>query len=375
MPALSRQRLAILGVTGSIGRSTLDVVRGLPDLFEVVAVTAHRDAAGLRQVVDEFAPTVAVLTAEQPDALREVARREDVDTVVLAVVGAAGVHAAMSAVGAGKKLALANKESLVVAGPVLMPLAKSTGARIVPIDSEHSALWQAMCCGRREDVAQVLLTASGGPFRTWPAERLEKATVADALDHPTWDMGAKVTIDSATLFNKALEFIEAAVLFDLPAEQIRVVIHPQSVVHSMVEFRDGSVIAHLSPPDMKTPIQYALTHPDRPAGVSRRMDWCKPFALDFEPPDEKRFPALRLARQAVAAGGTFPTTLNAANEVANEAFRRGILSFGGITRVVQRTMETRVDEVQQAPDLDDLLEEDRRAREVARDLLADGVSD
>ncbi|MEM8874362.1 MAG: 1-deoxy-D-xylulose-5-phosphate reductoisomerase [Planctomycetota bacterium] len=368
-----RQRLAILGVTGSIGQSTLDVVRALPDRLEVAAVTAHTDAEGLSAVRAEFSPRVAALTSDSPDALVEIAGRDDIDTVVHAVVGAAGVHAAHAAVASGKRLALANKESLVVAGSVLMPLAEKTGARIVPIDSEHSAIWQAMLAGKSADVDRVILTASGGPFRTWPADRIREATLDDALNHPTWDMGAKVTIDSATLFNKALEFIEAVVLFGLRPDQVQVVVHPQSIIHSMVEFADGNVLAQLSPPDMRTPIQYALLHPDRPAGPARRFDWTQPMNLTFEPPDEERFPALRLAREAATAGGAMPAVLNAANEEAVSAFRTGRLGFVEIAQVVGRTMLDWQTPVQDEPSLDELLNADGHARVLARNHIASGA--
>ncbi len=232
----------------------------------------------------------------------DLVRHDDVDVVVAAVVGAAGLPAALATVRAGKKLALANKEALVVAGSLLIPEARRRGVPLLPVDSEHSAIFQAMVCGRSCDVRRVILTASGGPFRNAPLESIYNATPADALNHPTWRMGGKITIDSATMFNKALELIEACWLFDLPPEQIEVVIHPESVVHSMVEFVDGSVIAQLSPPDMRTPIQYALTYPDRADGCSRRMDWTKVHALNFEPPDFDRFPALKIAYQVAEAG-------------------------------------------------------------------------
>jgi 1-deoxy-D-xylulose-5-phosphate reductoisomerase len=303
-----------------------------------------------------------------PSALVDLARREDVDIVLSAVVGAAGLPAALAAVEAGKTLALANKESLVVAGSLLMPAARKHGAAILPVDSEHSALFQAMQCGKSAEVRRLILTASGGPFRSASASQIENATLADALNHPTWRMGNKISIDSATMFNKGLELIEACWLFDLPPEKIQVVIHPESVVHSMVEYVDGSVIAHLSPPDMRTPIQYALTYPHRGEGISRRMDWTKTFALNFHPPDLQRFPALRIAYEVARTGGTAGAVMNAANETAVEAFTSGKITFGEICRVVESTLSAH--RVQAGPSLDDLLEADRWAREFAGQTLA-----
>jgi 1-deoxy-D-xylulose-5-phosphate reductoisomerase len=273
--------------------------------------------------------------------------------------------AALAAVRAGKHLALATKESLVVAGSILIPEARRRGVRIIPVDSEHSAVFQAMQCGRLSEVRRVILTASGGPFRTMPIEQMRHATPADALNHPTRRMGGNITIESATMFNKGLELIEACWLFDLPPEKVQVVIHPESVVHSMVEFVDGSVIAQLSPPDMKTPIQYALTFPERREGVGRRMDWTKAFDLHFEPPDFERFPALRLAYDVARRGGTLGAVLNAANEVAVEAFTSGKIGFGEISGVVELTISRH--RLQPGPSMDDLVEADRWARtEAAR---------
>ena len=262
--------------------------------------------------------------------------------VVHAVSGAAGLRASFAAARAGKRLCLANKESLVAGGPLLLKATADSGGELLPIDSEHSAIHQALRAGRLAEIERVILTASGGPFRDaaeWPAERLNLAKPAEAMNHPTWAMGGKNTLDSATLFNKALELIEACVLFDLPHERVEVVVHPQSIVHSMVEFKDGSTISQLSPPDMRMPIGYALTYPDRlDAGVPR-MDWAVRQSLEFEPPDEQRFPALRLARRALGAGGTMPLVLNAANEVAGDFYRRNCLHFGGIAETVERTMD------------------------------------
>jgi 1-deoxy-D-xylulose-5-phosphate reductoisomerase len=297
--------------------------------------------------------------------------RDDVALVLAAVVGAAGLPAVLAAVRAGKTLALANKESLVVGGSLLVPEARRRGVRILPVDSEHSAIFQAMHCGRLEEVSRVILTASGGPFRNAPRDVIEKATLDDALKHPTWRMGTKITIDSATMFNKALELIEACWLFDLPPEKVEVVIHPESVVHSMVEFVDGSVIAQLSPPDMRTPIQYAFTYPERRAGQARRLTTKERFALHFEPPDPERFPALRLAYDVARLGGTAGAVLNAANEAAVAAFAGGLIPFGEISRLVEITIDHHRVRLEQNPSLSDLLDADQWARETVRSLTGD----
>ncbi|HEX8914162.1 MAG TPA: 1-deoxy-D-xylulose-5-phosphate reductoisomerase, partial [Humisphaera sp.] len=372
--------------TGSIGCSAMEVVAGLGDAVRVTALSAGRNGAKLLEQARACRPAAVAIADESPDpallselkalgtevhcgpqGLVELATRDDVDIVLAAVVGAAGLPAVLAAVRAGKTLALANKESLVVAGSLLMSEAKRFGVPVLPVDSEHCAVFQAMQAGRPKEVAKVILTASGGPFRTWDRDKIESATLEDALRHPTWRMGNKITIDSATMFNKALEIIEARWLFDLPADKIDVVVHPESVVHSMVEFCDGSVVAQLSPPDMRTPIQYAFTYPDRTPGVARRMNWRERFALHFEPPDVQKFPALRLAYVAVRAGGTMGAVLNAANEVAVDAFASGKVAFGEISRLVESTMDAH--RVQPHPGLDDLLEADRWARRTVRDRV------
>lgn len=334
-------------------------------------VRQHRPAAvalsnGGAGVADELA-RLGVQVYRGEGGLTELVRREDVDIVLAAIVGAAGLPAVLAAVEAGKTLALANKEALVVAGSLLIPKAKERGVRIIPVDSEHSAIFQAMQCGRLCEVSRVILTASGGPFRTASRQQIEEATLADALNHPTWRMGSKITIDSATMFNKALEIIEACWLFDLPPEKVQVVIHPESVIHSMVEFVDGSVMAQLSPPDMRTPIQYALTYPERRAGISRRMDWNASFAMKFEPPDFERFGALKLAYDVARRGGTLGAVLNAANEAAVAAFTSGKIRFGEISRLVERTIA--LHRLQQTPTLDDLLEADRWARRTVESMI------
>jgi 1-deoxy-D-xylulose-5-phosphate reductoisomerase len=384
------KRVAILGSTGSIGCSTLEVIRHLGAPYRAAALGAHRQVEKLAEQAKEFSPgAVALVDETRVDELRsllgpggpriftgvdglvELAQQDDVDIVVAAVVGAAGLPAALAAVRAGKTLALANKEALVVAGSLLIPEARRRGVALLPVDSEHSAIFQAMCCGRAQEVRRVVLTASGGPFRNAPLETIHNATPADALNHPTWRMGSKVTIDSATMFNKALELIEACWLFDLRPEQVQIVVHPESVVHSMVEFIDGSVIAQLSPPDMRTPIQYALTYPQRAGGCSRRMDWSKMHALHFQPPDLVRFPALRLAYEVAEAGGTAGAVLNAANEVAVAAFMGGKIAFGEICGIVETTISQH--RVQRSPTLDDLLEADGWARHAAEFAVASRV--
>ncbi|MCS7034093.1 MAG: 1-deoxy-D-xylulose-5-phosphate reductoisomerase [Phycisphaerae bacterium] len=377
------KRVAILGSTGSIGVSALDVIARHPDRLCVSALSAFRRVEELIAQCDRFRPSAVAVGDETilpqlrgriqaelycgPRGLAEIVTRADVDVVVAAIVGAAGLPAVLSAVQAGKQLALANKEALVVAGSLLMPEARKRGAQILPVDSEHSAVFQAMQAGRLSEVRRVLLTASGGPFRGWSSERMREATVEDALNHPTWRMGTKITIDSATMFNKALEIIEAVWLFDLPPEKIEVVIHPESIVHSMVEFVDGSVIAQLSPPDMRTPIQYALTYPDRIDGTASRIEFNTPCSLHFEPPDLQRFPALRLGYEAARIRGTMGAVLNAANEIAVEAFTTGKIPFGRIAPVVEATMQKHA--VQPSPSLDDLLEADRWARRTAAALI------
>ncbi len=381
------KRIAILGSTGSIGTSALEVIEHLGPPYRAVALSAHQQIDKLLEQVRRHKPAaVALATDNIPDAARselsragvqlycgptglvEMVQRPDIDIVLAAIVGAAGLPAVFAAVRAGKQLALANKEALVVAGSLLIPEARRQNVQILPVDSEHSAVFQAMHCGRLPEIRRVILTASGGPFRTKSRDQIQNATLADALNHPTWRMGNKITIDSATMFNKALEIIEACWLFDFPPEKVDVVIHPESVVHSMVEFVDGSVIAQLSPPDMKTPIQYALTYPDRQNGCSRRLDLAHPFALHFEPPDPEKFPALRLAYQVAKTGGTLGAVMNAANESAVSAFCDGKIAFGEISNLVQLTMTKHC--VQPAPTLADLINADQWARQTANALIA-----
>jgi 1-deoxy-D-xylulose-5-phosphate reductoisomerase len=358
-----RRRVAILGATGSIGTNAIDVCTHLKDQFEIHSLTAVTSWKKLAEAALDVRPRFVALNDKSPadhpsenlkalhdhilgtgielvtgpHAMEEIATRPEVDTVVAAVVGAAGLAPVIAAAKAGKTIALANKEALVVAGSIVMPTARANKATIIPVDSEHSAIFQSLRTGTEQEIKKIILTASGGPFRTWPKAKIEDATVDEALAHPNWKMGPKITIDSATMMNKALEIIEAHWLFDLPAERIEVLIHPQSIVHSMIEFVDGSVIAQLGTPDMRTPIQYALTHPHRRDGCSTRLDWSKIKEMTFEVPDE-RFPALQLGYEVIRLGGTSGAVVNAANEIANEMFRAGNIRFGHIVHKVQAVL-------------------------------------
>lgn len=343
-----RKNIAILGSTGSIGRSTLEVISHFPERFRVTYLTAHRNIDLLKEQVQQFRPRGVVVLDEcnasvlgkslngateilvGEEGLCEIVTRSDVDLVVSSLVGFAGLKPTLRAIEAGKDIALANKETLVVGGEIIMKAVRRTGVRLLPVDSEHSAILQ---CLRGEDpsaVERLILTASGGPFRTLAKEQFHTITVREALNHPTWKMGNKITIDSATLMNKGLEVIEAHWLFGLPAERIHVVIHPQSIIHSMVEFKDGSTKAQLGFPDMKLPIQYALMYPDRPAAPYRRLDFSSIREMTFEEPDHDRFPSLNLAYKALQMGGTAPAVLNAANEVAVQKFLNEEIPFSQI---------------------------------------------
>lgn len=339
--------VAILGSTGSIGRSALDVLRRQRDHFRVVALTAGRNREELAAQVAEWGPGYAGLAEPGsdggwptgPEVLVEAATRDDADIVVNAVVGAAGLHATLAALRAGKRVALANKETLVMAGDLVREAACAGGGEVVPVDSEHSAVLQCVT-GRDSGMGRLILTCSGGPFREWPAERVRQATVEEALRHPTWSMGQKITVDSATLANKALELIEAHHLFRLPYDALEVVIHPQSIVHAFVEFCDGSVIAQLGFPSMELPILYALTHPERlPDTGIRRFDPVAAGPLTFEPPRSQVFRALEAGVAAGRAGGTAPAVFNAANEVAVAAFLGGAVAFGRISEIIDAVLD------------------------------------
>ncbi|MBX3396349.1 MAG: 1-deoxy-D-xylulose-5-phosphate reductoisomerase [Phycisphaerae bacterium] len=349
------KRVIILGSTGSIGRSALSVAESLPGEFEIVGLAADSSWERLVEQITRFRPCVAVLSdpvaGEKAraalraakistellvgtDSLVRLVKEYDTDFVLAGIVGVAGLPATLAAVERGLTVGLANKESLVVAGRLMVEAATRSGAQLIPVDSEHSAIYQSLHSGRHEEIERIILTASGGPFRTWPLERMREATLSDALKHPTWDMGPKITIDSATMMNKALEIIEAKWLFDLDPNRIEVVIHPESIIHSMVAFRDGSVVAQLGSPDMRTPIQYALTYPRRLAGDCPRVDFSKLGRMHFEPPDEARFPALRIGHEVARRGGTAGAAMNAANEAAVEGFRAGRFPFLEIAELV-----------------------------------------
>ena len=344
--------LSILGSTGSIGTQALELVRLHPDRFQVKALTAHRNAELLFRQVREFRPELAGLTVPipreeipadlgfcrfvmGPEALHAAAAEVEVDQVLVSVVGIAGLQSVMDALSAGRQVLLANKEALVTGGHLVMEAARRAGKPLLPVDSEHSAIFQCLQGAGDNRPTEILLTASGGPFRTWDAARIARATRREALNHPNWSMGAKITVDSASMFNKALEIMEARWLFDMPPEKIRVVVHPQSIVHSAVTFEDGAVIAQLGVPDMRLPIQYAMTYPERIPTGAPALDLFALGQLTFEPGDPVRFPALRLAGECLRAGDAACTVLNGANEEAVAAFLREEIPFGDITRLVE----------------------------------------
>ena len=376
--------LAVLGATGSIGASTLDVLSRHRERYRVFALTAHRSADALlalcrvhrpryavlsglaenRALRAQFAETGAELLFGAP-ALERVAAHDECSVVMAAIVGAAGLASTLATARAGKRLLLANKEALVMAGPLLMRAARASGTQIVPVDSEHNAVFQ--CLSAPKAVRRILLTASGGPFRSLPLESLDEVTAEQACAHPNWVMGRKISVDSATMMNKGLEVIEARWLFDLAPERIEVLIHPQSIVHSLVEYVDGSLIAQLSNPDMRVPIAHALAYPERIASGAQPLDLAALKTLSFERPDLERFPCLELAYAALARGGTAPAVLNAANEVAVEAFLEGRLPFTHIARVIAETLaelNTRT-----ADDLDTVMAADAEARRTAQSAV------
>ena len=376
--------LAVLGSTGSVGTQTLDVVRASRDRFEVRVLGAHSSVDALVAQAQEFRPELVIVVNKGvaagvaarlpagtelwvgPEALAEAAPRGEV--VLNAVVGFAGLGVTMATLQAGRRLALANKESLVAGGPVVRSVLHTPGAELVPVDSEHSALHQCLRSGRgNTEVARLLLTASGGPFRTASAEELANVTLDQALNHPTWQMGPKITVDSSTLMNKGLEVIEAKELFDLDVDRVEVVVHPQSIVHSMVEFTDGSTLAQLSRPDMRLPIAYALAYPERVDQPYGRLDWTSACTLSFEPPDRVRFPCLDLAYQAGRVGGSAAAWLNGANEAVVAAFLGGAISWTGIAEVLQEVMARH--DGSKATTIEDVVEADAAARRLVAQLL------
>jgi 1-deoxy-D-xylulose-5-phosphate reductoisomerase len=382
--SVAAKNVAVFGSTGSIGKNALEVIAASNGRLNAIALSAYGKLDLLLEQAQQFRPRWVIAAEETaagrfdwtslpagtelltgPNALAEVAAAAEVDVVLAAIVGSAGLRSTWAALEAKKTVALANKETLVMAGGLVNRLAAERGGRILPVDSEHSAIFQSLQAGKHEEVRRIILTASGGPFRELSLEQLKQVTVDDALNHPTWDMGPKITVDSATMMNKALEIIESRWLFDLTAEQIEVVIHPQSIVHSFVEFVDGSVIAQMGPPDMKLPIQYALEYPHRQNGVAQRIDWHQRWRLEFEPADPERCPALGLGYDCARRGGTSGAVLNAANEAAVEAFLQGELHFTEIVPACRSVLEEH--HFDSEPTLERLEMLDRWAREeVAR---------
>jgi 1-deoxy-D-xylulose-5-phosphate reductoisomerase len=385
----SERSITILGATGSIGASTTDLLKREPGRYRVEAVTAAKNATALAKLARDLSARVAAVADPQfypelkealagtdieaaagPQAIIEAAQRP-ADWVMAAITGAAGLQPTLAAVARGAMVALANKECLVCAGTLFMQRAKSAGATVLPADSEHNAVFQSLGANRKNDLHRIILTASGGPFRTWSPDQIRRATVEQALRHPNWTMGQKVTIDSATMMNKGLELIEAHHLFALPSTQIDVLVHPQSIVHGLVEFRDGSMIAQLSSPDMRVPIAHCLAWPDRIEGSAPRLDLAKVANLTFEAPDPERFPALRVARAAMDAAGGATTILNAANEIAVDAFLNKRVPFGGIVPLVEETLSaaSRRGINHEPGDVEDALSIDHVSRSLARELL------
>jgi 1-deoxy-D-xylulose-5-phosphate reductoisomerase len=381
------KRLAILGSTGSIGTSALDVIEAHADRLSIVGLAAGRSAAALGAQLARYHPSIAAIASDEdlacvraaaggattrivagPHGLTEVATHPDVDMVLCASSGTAALEAVMAAIEAGKAIALANKEVLVMAGEMVMRAARKRDIAVLPVDSEHNAVHQCVHGRPAREIKRIILTASGGPFRTWPTTALEGARPEDALRHPTWQMGRKITIDSATLMNKGLEVIEAHWLFDVPADRIAVVVHPQSIVHSMVELTDGSTIAQLGVTDMRLPIQYAFSYPERWQAPLPSLDLTRAGALEFMLPDLERFPCLALAYRALQQGGTAMVALNAANEVAVDAFLAGRLAFPAIARIIEATLTAH--DVQSADTLKAVRESDRRARAHAANLAS-----
>lgn len=384
---MKKQQICILGSTGSIGTQALDVIRQHPDRYEAYCLTANNSVDKLVAQAREFSPACVVIANEdhykevrdalsdRPDikvyagkeALNEVVEAGPVDMVLASMVGFSGLVPTIHAIKAGKKICLANKETLVVAGELILDLVRQHHVALLPVDSEHSAIFQCLYGEDADQVDKILLTCSGGPFRLFTQEQLEHVTAADALKHPTWDMGAKITIDSASLMNKGFEVMEARWLFGVPADRIEVLIHPQSVIHSGVQFVDGAVKAQLGVPDMRLPIQYAFSFPERLPLQGERLDLFKMGHLDFFRPDQEKFRCLALAYEAIGKGGNMPCILNAANEVANLAFRQGRLSFLGMADVISKTMEQATFDA--TPDLEVYLQTDREARAIASGLI------
>lgn len=384
------KRIAILGSTGSVGRKALRVIDALGPEYVIIALSAHTSVELLAEQARRYRPKYLAVTDAKfaakvkelvrdldaevlagPESLVQIAELEEVDIVLTAVVGAAGLPSALSAARKGKKLAIANKEPLVIAGELLTKIARENGGTILPVDSEHSAICQAMRSGSRQEVSRIILTASGGPFRKAGIEDLQYVTLEQALAHPIWDMGPKITIDSATMMNKAFEVIEAHWLFDMPVERIEVLVHPESVVHSLVEFVDGSVIAQMGQPDMCLPIQYALTYPQRVAGIGKPLRLEEIGTLTFERPDFQTFRALPLGYEVARAGGTAPVVFNAANEAAVQEFLAGTIKFVNIVELIERCLDKHT--VRRQVGLEELLEVDAWARKEVKNSLKQKV--
>ncbi len=381
-----KRKITILGSTGSIGRQTIDLISRNPDVYETVALTANKNVQALADQAKALHANVAVIAEEsQYNVLKEAlsgtkikaaagakaveeAAIMDSDWLMSGIVGAAGLPGTLAAARRGATIAFANKETLVCAGPLMMELVAKSGATLLPVDSEHNAIYQVFDFDHKDGIARLILTASGGPFRTLTRAEMAKMTAAQAVKHPVWNMGAKISVDSATLMNKALEVIEAHFLFQMPREQISVLVHPQSVIHSMVEYRDGSVLAQLGSPDMRTPIGYCLAWPDRMETPVPKLDLAKVGQLTFEKPDPKKFPALDYAQEALRKGGTAPAMISAANEVAVDAYLNGRIGFLDIERIVGEVLETMP--VAKLTDLDVVREADEAARAKAREMIA-----
>jgi 1-deoxy-D-xylulose-5-phosphate reductoisomerase len=391
-PAVPRKRVSVLGATGSVGKSTLDLIGRNAGLFEVVALTANRNVEALAELAMRHRAAIAVIADERRyEALKEAlsgsgveaaagdaalveAATREADCVVAGIMGAAGLKPTLAAVAQGRRVALANKECLVSAGEIFMDAVRAAGTELLPVDSEHSAAFQAIAGADPGSIERIVLTASGGPFRTWTLEQLGRATPQEALRHPNWSMGRKITIDSATLMNKGLELIEAYHLFPVEAQQLEVVVHPQSIIHALVAFRDGSMLAQLASPDMRTPIALSLTWPKRMTTPTKRIDLLELGQLSFERPDERRFMALGLARQALQRGGMAPAVLNAANELAVDAFLEGRLGFLQIAQLVANTLDMAEGRglLGEAKDLSAVVAVDTAARQLALNLLGAG---
>ena len=376
------KKIVLLGATGSIGESTLQVIRKHPDRLQLIGVSAHSNSRKLADISNEFKvphaylPETASEVTDWPshcsldrstNGLTDIAALEEADVVVVAIVGASGLGPTLSALQAGKDVVLANKESLVLGGDLVMRTAKDNGARVIPADSEHNAVFQCIQGEKHRDLDSIILTASGGPFRELPVEELKHVTIEQALDHPNWSMGNKVTIDSATMANKGLELIEARWLFDLPPSRLEVVIHPTSIVHAMVRFIDGCCLAQLSPPSMTFALQHALLFPDRAEGVHPSLDFSKPLDLNFSPPSLDRFPCLRLAKDCLEQGGSAPLVFNAANEIAVSAFLSNRIGFLQISDIIEQTLSKFAQQTQN--DLQALLSLDSEARRIAAEII------